>query len=304
MSGTDGVLSLKRSMSTSVKPFLAILIVFVAASAALAQPAVQSQIDVQYGEANGQRLLLDVYKTESERIRPAILLIHGGGWSGGNKASMKALAESFAAQGFVSIAVGYRLVKPDRDKYPTQLDDVQRAVRWIRKNAATLGVKPELIGAIGFSAGGHLAALLGTRDTRDNSDTDLASFSSRVQAVVNVFGPADFDPDLKASIGSVGLALLTNFLGKTPEEAPELYREASPARHVSKGDAPFLMFHGTADALVPIDQSRRLEKVLKEAGVEVTLVEFEGEGHGFRKAENNQRMLKESIRFFFKHLEK
>lgn len=267
-----------------------------------AQTGVQAERDVQYGEANGQKLLLDVYRSTTEEVRPAIVVIHGGGWSAGNKSQMAPVAERFARSGFVAFSVGYRLVKPDRDKYPAQLDDVQLAVRWIRKNASEYKVDPERIGAIGFSAGGHLAALLGTRDTRDKAI--YPEFSSKVQAVVDVFGPADFDPSQKDIVGPVAMAILTNLIGKSPDAAPELYRDASPVHHVSKDSAPFLIFHGIDDNLVPVDQSRRLEKALKAKGVEVTLVEFEGEGHGFRKPETNLRMFDESIKFFQKHLTK
>lgn len=278
------------------------LLTLAAYAVGFSQTGVQAERDVQYGEANGQKLLLDVYRSTTEQVRPAIVVIHGGGWSAGNKSQMAPVAERFAQSGFVAFSVGYRLVKPDRDKYPAQLDDVQLAVRWIRKNADKYKIDPERIGAIGFSAGGHLAALLGTRDTRDK--TIFPEFSSKVQAVVDVFGPADFDPSQKDIVGPVAMAILTNFIGKSPDAAPEMYRDASPAHHVSRDSAPFLIFHGIDDNLVPVDQSRRLERALKAKGVEVTLIEFEGEGHGFRRPETNLRMFEESIKFFQRHLAK
>ena len=117
--------------------------------------------------------------------------------------------------------------------------------------------------------------MLGTRDTRDNSDADLAKFSSKVQCVVDLYGPTDFTlPAAASGVGPQGIFLLTQFFGKPPEQALDLYKEGSPIVYVAKDSAPFLIMHGTADPLVPPDQSRRLHDALKMAGVPVTLVEL------------------------------
>jgi acetyl esterase/lipase len=259
------------------------------------------QLDVPYGDDPEQKL--DIYLPPNPQAKsPAILFVHGGGWSGGNKRDFGTLAVGAANNGFVGISVGYRLAKADKNKYPAQLDDVQRAVRWIRANADKYGVDPQRIGAFGASAGGHLVTFLGTRDTRDNSDAALAKYSSRVQAVVDLFGPSDLAS--QKPVSDLAKNIVINFIGKTPEQAPEVYKDASPLLFVDKTSAPTLIFHGTADALVPLDQSQVLYDALQKAGVESELVKFEGEGHGFRKPENNATLLQKTLAFFSKHLKK
>ena len=177
---------------------------------------------------------------------------------------------------------------------------MQRAVRWIRAHAGQYGIDPNRIGALGASAGGHLVALLGTRDTRDNSDAALAGYSSRVNCVIDIFGPTDFTVD--GPLSNEARDILVNFIGKTREEAPEIYRDASPITHIDKKTVPFLIFHGTADPLVPIDQSQRFYDALRRANIEASFTKFEGEGHGFQKKENTNRFLAESLAFLNRHL--
>jgi acetyl esterase/lipase len=268
----------------------------------LARRDVDVQTDVPYGEAGGQVLLLDVYRPKGrEEVLPAVLLIHGGGWRRGSKADNAPFARHLARAGFVCFCVNYRLVTEDGNRYPAQLDDVQRAVRWIRAHAAEHGIDPDRVGAFGHSAGAHLAALLGTRETRDNSDPTLASFSSRVNCVVDTCGPTDFRDRGAPPLFPAHLHLLSGLFGKTRAEAPDLYRDASPVAHVSKRSAPFLILHGTADSYVPLEQPRRLRDALRKAGVEVTLLELE-DGHLFQARENQQRWLDETTAFFRKHL--
>jgi acetyl esterase/lipase len=261
--------------------------------------------DVVYGETGGQPLMLDIYmpKPEPTSARPAIVIVHGGGWSAGSRkgALQQSIAKTFAQEGFVCVSVGYRLVTRDANKYPAAVDDVQRAVRWLRANARKYHIDPNRIGAIGDSAGGHLVSLLGTRETRDNSDPALARYSSKVNCVVNLYGPADFTIKASPAVNSAAISILTYFFGKTQEEAPEIYREASPVTHVSKNSAPFLIFHGSQDFLVPLDQSQRLHDALKRAGAEVKLVVVD-DGHGFRKKENQELFFQETRAFFARHL--
>jgi dipeptidyl aminopeptidase/acylaminoacyl peptidase len=154
-------------------------------------------------------------------------------------------------------------------------------------------IDPNHIGVFGHSAGAQLAALLGMEDTRDNSDPALANYSSRVQAVVDVSGPTDFtvmhDPD--------GAAFLTKFLAADYAKHPDVWRDASPAFHVAKTDASFLIVHGTQDESVPIAQSQELYEKLKAAGVPVSIVKV-NDVHTFRTPEARRQLAIETLEFF------
>jgi acetyl esterase/lipase len=265
-------------------------------------PKIEAQVQVRRDIAFGPSLSLDIFEPEKSEAskRPAVILLFGGGWRQGSKAEMKDIAEMLAQQGFVAVTPDYRLARETANKYPAQLDDVQRAVRWIRANAEQYGIDPERIGAFGISSGAHLAALLGTVETRDNSDEALARYSSRVKCVVDTCGPMSFLDDVPVSEAAKGHVL--NFLGKSAAEARGLYVEASPISYISAKTCPFLIFHGTADELVPISQSELMDKKLRAAGVESTLIKMEGEGHNFRGAENTQRWMQETAAFFKRHL--
>jgi acetyl esterase/lipase len=193
--------------------------------------------------------------------------------------------------------VDYRLLQGTDNRWPAQLDDVQRAARWVRANAAKYGVDPDHIGAFGHSAGAQLAALLGMEDTRDNSDASLSKYSSRVQAVVDVSGPTDFttnrEPDDEA--------FLANFFGGDFATHPELWRDASPVFHVAKSDAPFLILHGTQDTDVPIAQAEELYAKLEAAGVPVQLIKLD-DVHTFRTPEARARLVFETLQFFQRYL--
>jgi acetyl esterase/lipase len=267
-------------------------------------PQVSVLRDVAYGSVGEHPLLLDIYQpTEhTSDSRPAIVLIHGGGWISFDKSTMRTMGMFLARSGFVAFSVDYRLFHGTENdgtenRWPAQLDDVQRAVRWIRANAAKYGIDPDHIGAFGHSAGAQLAALLGMEDTRDNSDAAVAKYSSRVQAVVDVSGPTDFttnhDPD--------GDAFLTSFFGGDLAHAAKTWQDASPVFHVEKNVAPFLIFHGTQDANVPLAQAQELADKLKQAGATVK-VEMVEDGHTFRTPEARKQLAFESLMFFEQNL--
>jgi acetyl esterase/lipase len=267
---------------------------------ASAQPdGVIVEENIPYATIGGTVLHLDIYEPpdRGSQIRPGILLIHGGGWTSYDKSTMSGMGRFLARSGFVAFAVDYRLFNGSTNRWPAQLDDVQTAVRWVRANAGKYGVNPQRIGAWGHSAGGQLAAMLGMEDTRDNSDPTLAKYSSKVQAVVDASGIADFtinhDPD--------GDAFLTKFLGGDFTTHPELWREASPVFHVAKGNAPFLIVHGIKDPDVPVSQAQELYDKLKAAGVKVSFVKLDA-GHMFDTPDARREMATESRDFFFQNL--
>ena len=267
------------------------------------QPAagtVAVQADVPFASINGSELRLDIYQPaeQGSALRPAVVLIHGGGWTSLDKSTMQKMGQFLARSGFVAFAVDYRLLQGSQNRWPAQLDDVQRAVRWVRANAAKYGVNPDRVGAFGHSAGAQLAALLGMEDTRDNSDPALAKYSSRVQAVVEVSGPVDFTT---REYGPEGRAFMAGFLGAEYSRHPEVWQEASPAFHVSKDDAPFLIVHGTKDEEVPISQAQELYEKLQAAGVPVSFVKVD-DGHTFQTPEARRELAIQSLAFFQRYL--
>jgi acetyl esterase/lipase len=167
-----------------------------------------------YGPNERNDLDLFLPKDDGKSLRPAVIVIHGGAWRSGDKRQLRNLAELFARRGYVAAAINYRLAP--KWSYPAQLDDCQRAVRWLRKNAKEFRVDPKRFGAAGASAGGHLALLLGTREVREDSDADLKGISSKVQCVLSIFGPTDFTDEryIQASRNPVAGRALVDFLGK------------------------------------------------------------------------------------------
>jgi acetyl esterase/lipase len=185
---------------------------------------VRVEENVPYAEAAGSQLHLDIYEPpeKSSDLRPAVVLIHGGGWTDFDKSTMRGMGQFLARAGFVAVSVDYRLFHGTENRWPAQLDDVQRAVRWLRASAGKYGVNPDHIGAFGHSAGAQLAAFLGMEDTRDNSDAALAKYSSRVQAVVDVSGPTDFTTEHDPG----ETEFLTNFFGVDYAKGAEIWRQA------------------------------------------------------------------------------
>ena len=235
--------------------------------------------DVAYGIADGIALKMDIYYPETASgAVPAVLYVHGGGWTKGDKTAGAGMPEipELVSRGYLVAAVNYRLAP--QYKFPAQIEDVKCAVRFLRANAATYGIDPERIGAWGGSAGGHLVALLGVTDASAGFEGDggYAEQSSRVQAVVDMFGPSD----LTVVFQGAGTILLKQVFGTT-DRYSETVKRASPVTWVSSDDPPFLILHGEKDELVPPSQSEILYDRLTAAGVPATLTIVKNAGHGF-----------------------
>lgn len=267
--------------------------------AALQLPAnVVAQTDVEYAKAGDYSLKLDIYqpKGAASAPRPCVVWIHGGGWQGGNKSSGARLVAPFVASGeYVGVSVGYRLT--DVASWPAQIHDCKAAIRYLRANAAKLGIDPDKIGVWGSSAGGHLVSLLGTSGDVTNLEGNLGVTgpSSRVACVVDFCGPSDF-PAFRITSGAEGP--IGKLLGGSPSQKPEAAKEASPITYVSKDDPPFLVVHGSNDATVPYDQGVRFHAAQQQAGMNTTLVTMQGGGHGIGGPEITNRVKA----FFDKHL--
>lgn len=253
--------------------------------------------DVEYGEADGAALLLDIVQplVRGAYPLPAILEIHGGGWSAGEKDPSSVL--SLALAGFFCVSINYRL--SPQHLFPTHIHDCKAAVRWLRVHASELGVNPDYIGVWGGSAGGHLAALLGTSyevpELEGNSG--WPGVSARVQAVVSVCGASDFSEISKEHFTANPVSLF----GGPPHEHPELVQLANPIAHLRPDAPPFLLFHGDADELSPYQQSMLLRDALERAGVPVALHTAYGGKHTFTH-EWDEHIDKLRIAFFKEHL--
>lgn len=233
--------------------------------------------DVAYGTDPAQKM--DIFMPAGfTGPRPGVVLIHGGGWQAGDKGFYAPLGQVLATQGFVAFSINYRFTPAAH--YPAQADDAQNAVRWMRAHAAQYRLDPARIGALGDSAGGHLAVILGTRDL-----DAVPGRSGHVQCVVDFYGPSDLTVMTPAGplndAQKYASRVLHDLLGGTREENPGAYRAASPLFDVSARSAPTLIIQGMDDPIVPPDQSERLADALHGAGVETLLTLIYKQGHGF-----------------------
>ena len=225
-------------------------------------------------------LVLPAPPDPSRPAAPLIVWIHGGSWDHGSYHQNP--AATMAARGYAVASIGYRL--SSQAKYPAQIEDCRAAVRWLRAHAAEYNLDPERIGVWGASAGGHLAALLGTAAEEKRFDVgEHLDQSAAVQCVIDSFGPSDLlhwgNPPLLAALDTPDTAV-ARLLGGRVRDHAELARLASPVTFVDRRSAPFLIMHGQNDPIVPVQQSVVLDAALRRAGVESTLVIVPGAGHG------------------------
>jgi acetyl esterase/lipase len=259
---------------------------------------VQVLRDLAYVEGGHERNHLDLYLPDKAEGRlPLVCWIHGGGWSAGSKDDCP--AAYLAAKGYAVASINYRLSQ--HAIFPAQIEDCKAAIRWLRANAAKHHIDPDRVGVWGSSAGGHLVAMLGTTGHVKELEGQGGNLdqSSRVQCVVDWFGPTDI-----ATMGGSHdspTSAEAKLLGGPVQEKKEQARKASPLFYVDQDSAPFLIMHGDQDKSVPIQQSDALAAALKKAGVEATFVVVKGNGHGgpgFNTPEN-KKMIED---FFAKHL--
>jgi acetyl esterase/lipase len=236
-----------------------------------------------YARYGTRELHLDLYHpAKGNGSFPGVVFIHGGGWIGGPPTQFRRQAAYLASKGFVGATIEYRL--SGEAPYPAAVYDCKAAVRWMRANGGRYRINPEQIAVAGGSAGGHLAALLGTTNGIKalEGNGGNAGFSSRVQAVVAFNGIYDFVSLTEKSPNQHLVEnVVTKFLGGTLHEVSEVYVEASPVAHVSSSDPPFLLLHGTADTTAPYAQALEMQKALARSGVRVDLYSAKGANHGF-----------------------
>ena len=239
--------------------------------------------DLSFAQVDGQELLLDLYLPNGVESPPLVVFVHGGGWRSGSHRNCR--IDWAAEHGFAVASISYRLT--DVAIFPAQIHDCKAAIRWLRTHADKYGYDATKIAVAGSSAGGHLAVLLGT----SGGDPELEGTvggnidqSSRLQAVVNYFGPTDFilraesQPELANSTEAGSFALLGGL--RTGKVDADLARQASGAMYVGEGDPPLLTIHGADDRRVLPDQAHRITDVYATHGLPATLRLVPGAGHG------------------------
>ena len=217
---------------------------------------------------------LDVYSPPpTAALRPAVLVVHGGGWHEPiERDGMAPHAERLAEAGYVAFNISYRLV-PSGGEFPHAVQDVFCALAWVRAHATEYGIDPDRIGALGYSAGGHLVSMLGTAAGDPIVAPDCAAGTTgAVDAVISGAGPQDMTmlPEVEN---------VEAFVGAKKSEDPERYAQASPLSHVAEGAPPFLFIHGDSDWFVDIEHSRQMGEALDRVGTRNRLLAIPGGGH-------------------------
>ena len=221
-----------------------------------------NHFNIEYGEAGGEKLLLDAHVPEGEGKFPVILIVHGGGWMSGDRE--KDIVPVFApyATNFTWFTISYRLAPTNH--WPACFEDVQTAIRWVKKHAAEYKGDPDRIALLGYSAGGHLVTLAGT-----HADAD-----ARVRAIAAMAPPTDLvsDNERRGGLSTSMRALFNYDTTNITDSVRAVLKENSPLTYVKPGLPPFIILQGSADKTVPAPQSLAFQKALKQAGVDCDFV--------------------------------
>lgn len=264
---------------------------------------VKAERNIPYVENGHANQVLDIFLPEkpADKPLPLMIWIHGGAWLGGSHVNPAVLY--LVNKGFAVASIEYRFSQ--HAIWPAQADDCKAAIRFLRANAGNYNFDPERFAVGGDSAGGHLSAFIGTSGdvVEIEGSLGVTNISSRVQAVVDLFGPTDL-----AIMGqqSGPHSMIKHDAADSPEsklmggpiqEKRELAKTANPLTYIDKKDPPFLILHGDNDQLVPLGQSTKLAKALIDAGVEVTMKTIPGAGHGGREFydADSQRLIEEFL---------
>jgi acetyl esterase/lipase len=247
---------------------------------------VKVERNIPYVDAGHANQVLDLYLPEqpSDKPLPLVIWIHGGAWLGGSHANPAGLF--LLDEGYAVASIEYRFSQ--HAIWPAQAHDCKAAIRFLRANAENYNLDPERFAVGGESAGGHLAAFIGTSGDVAEIEGALGvtGVSSRVQAVIDEFGPTDLTLMGEQSQGRGMIqhdapdSPESRLMGGPIQERKDLAKTANPLTYIDKSDPPFLILHGDQDPLVPLAQSTILSKALSDAGVEVTMTTLPGAGHG------------------------
>ena len=280
----------------------------------LAQTPAPSGVEknVVYGMFSGLALLMDVHRPEKGNGL-GVVAVTGTGFHGATSYDAPQMKEEanqlgvyvkpLVTAGYTVFVINHRAAPQFR--YPAAVEDAERAVRFVRVNAARFGITPDRIGAVGASSGGHVVSLLGVRSgPGDSGDADAVN---RAEAKVQAVAAFCASSDLTAAFPTFASMAIGSFLGtaRPPNpKAPEwkLYQTASPIHHVSSDDAPMLLIHGDKDQVIPFEQSEKMEAALRQAQVQTKLIRVPGAGHAFAQQPDYPDFTGEMVRWFDTHL--
>ena len=291
-----------RSMNVGHYLLLACVVLLLACVVLLIPESKAELLEIEgltFASYGSRELQLDLFKPkEQSEALPAIIWIHGGGWRGGTRDSGHEMARYFAERNYVAVAISYRL--SGEAPFPAQIHDCKAAVRWLRANAETYGIDPERIGAIGNSAGGHLAALLATSAGVEELEGDGGNeaFSSALQAAVGSGAQTDFETDRIRSMTAQPEVLAWHaFLGGSLDDNEERYQLASPRRHLDRDDPPLMIITGELDNLDT--RADPIRSDMQRMNIPTGLLVIPENTHGYFKEERSAELVLSNAAYFF-----
>jgi acetyl esterase/lipase len=247
--------------------------------------------DLPYAVLGGRTLRLDFARPAGTRHAPIVLLVHGGGFRGGDKRDLERLLLGLAGSGYAAASVEYRLIGRGEAEFPAGVADVRCAARFLKRRAAALGGDGDRMAAIGFSAGGHLVASLALQGEVSALDGECPDHDPLdLDGAVAFYPPLDFRPAVPWSplIRAALRRVLSRGLGhrgpsgeRAPRQLAEVEELASPIAYADPEDAPVLLIHGVDDRVVPIARARDALRHARAAGAPLELLEVRGMPHGF-----------------------
>ncbi len=309
---------MKSARTTTILSLAASLILISTAGWA-ADPSYNRKEDVIYGRKDGTALTMDVFTPMKESKGIGVIIVVSGGFVSRHEAIVPAFVRPLSDRGYTVFAV----VHGSQPRYtlPEIIQDMNRAVRFIRYHAKDYEIDPDRLGVTGASAGGHLSLMLGTAGAEGdpNAKDPVDRVSSRVQAVACLFPPTDFlnygkkgnekirptdhGPPFRAAFDYKEMDKESRMWVPItdPKRLQEIARQVSPISHVTPDDPPTLIIHGDADQLVPLQQSERIVEEFKKTGVQANLVVKKGAGHGWLGIDKDLNQL---VDWFDKYLKK
>ena len=240
--------------------------------------------DQRFSQQKGRAGLCDVYLPNADPPAsgyPVVVVLHGGGWISGDKWTVATYSRLLAREGIVTVTINYRLAPVH--KFPSQVDDLRSALVWVTRNAERFKLNRDRVGLFGYSAGGHLSLLLASLADETMEVRSAASnwpvTDARWKELPDIVAVCAGGPPCDFRSLPIDNTAMTFFLGGSRRDRPEAYVAASPAEHVSKDDPVTLLFHGEADALVPLAGTSQFHNTQLEAGIDSQLVVIAKQGH-------------------------